>query len=145
MKDIGITIELQKLEPAVRATYSRNRDKRLGHMSLYSFAPGVDPYFRLMLTIVSTAPYAPFPNRENKEQLDALCYAQAREPDQAKRLVILKKIQALISQDPASVKLFGINMIYAMRDRIDYTWVPRASMPAALYDIKIVHPGKPSG
>ncbi len=142
MKDIGITIELQRLEPVVRATYSRTRDKRLGHLSLYSFAPGVDPYYRLMLTIVSDGPYSPFPNRQNQDQLDALCNAQAREPDEEKRLAILKKIQSLISQDPASVKLFGIYMIYAMRDHIDYTWVPRAAGPAGLYDIKIVKPGK---
>ncbi|MCJ7773046.1 MAG: ABC transporter substrate-binding protein [Desulfobacterales bacterium] len=145
MKNIGVTIKLQRLEPIVSATYSRNKDKRLGHMNLYSFAPGVDPYFRLMLTIVSDGPYSPFPNRQNQDQLDKLCYAQAREPDNEKRLAILKNIQTLISQDPASVKLFGIYMIYAMRDHIDYTWVPRASVPAALYDIKIVKPDKTEG
>ena len=138
MRDIGITIKPRRLEPAVRLSYTRNRDKRLGHMSLYSFAPGVDPYFRLMLTIVSDGPYSPFPDRENQDQLDALCYNQAREPDEEKRLALLRKIQSLISLDPASVKLFGIYMIYAMRDHIDYTWVPRAAMPAGLYNIKIV-------
>lgn len=142
MSDIGITIKPQRLEPAVRLSYTRNRDKRLGHMSLYSFAPGVDPYFRLMLTIVSDGPYSPFPDRENQDQLDALCYAQAREPNEEKRLAMLKKIQALISLDPASVKLFGIYMIYAMRDHIDYTWVPRAALPAGLYNIKIVKTDK---
>jgi len=140
MNDIGITIKLQRLDAGVSATYNRNRDKRIGHMSLYSFAPGVDPYYRLMLTVVSTGPYSPFPNRQNKELLDQLCAKQAREPDEKKRLLILKKIQSLISQDPASVNLLGINMIYAMRDHIDYTWTPRASMPIGLYNIKITKP-----
>ncbi len=34
MKDVGVTIKLQKLEAGTQATYSRNRDPREGHMTL---------------------------------------------------------------------------------------------------------------
>jgi peptide/nickel transport system substrate-binding protein len=145
MEEIGVTIKLQKLEPGVMRTYYMNKDKRLGHMFIYSFAPGVDPHFRLMLSIVSTSPYNPFPNRPDQDKIDALCFAQPREVDPKKRLVILKNIQTLLNRDLVGIKLFGINMIYAMRDHIDYTWVPKASILTGIYNIKIVDPLNTTG
>ena len=52
MKDVGVTIKLQKLEAGLQATYARNRDPREGHMSMYAWAGGRDPSTRLLLTLV---------------------------------------------------------------------------------------------
>jgi peptide/nickel transport system substrate-binding protein len=142
MSNIGITVEPKQIESGTRSTWTRTHDKRLGQLMLYSFAPGVDPHYRIMMSIISTGAYTSYTNRPNKKEMDALCMAQSYEPDEAKRLAILRKIQKLISKDPGSVKLFGINMIYATRDRIDYTWVPRSIMPIGLAEIKIRRPGK---
>lgn len=142
MSNIGITVKLQQLESGIRSTWTRTHDKRLGQLMLYSFAPGVDPHFRLMLSIMSNGPYNVYPDRPNKKELDALCMAQSYEPDETKRLAILRKIQGLLIKEPGSLKLFGVNMIYAMSDRIDYTWVPRTIMPCGLAEIKILKPAK---
>jgi peptide/nickel transport system substrate-binding protein len=142
MSNIGITIKLQQLESGIRSTWTRTHDKRLGQLMLYSFAPGVDPHYRLMLSIMSNGAYTAYRNRPNKKEMDALCMAQSYEPDAQKRLAILRKIQKLIIKDPGSIKLFGINMIYATRTRIDYTWVPRTIMPRGLAEIKIMKPDK---
>jgi peptide/nickel transport system substrate-binding protein len=138
LEDVGITIKLQMIEVGTAATYVRKRDKRLGHMFFYTFAGGRDPNTRLLLTLLSDSPFTSYPNRSNKQKFDALIIAQSREMNERKRLAILNRINRMWLDDPGSVILFGLKMVYAMSDRIDYTWVPKTSYLFNLGTIKIV-------
>ncbi len=136
--DVGIKVKLQQLETGTAATYARNRDPRMGPLSLYSFAGGRDPSTRLLLTIVSSSIYCAYTNRPNKEEVDAWCLAQAREPNKEKRSAILKKIHQTWIDDPGSIVLFGLYQIYAMTDRIEYSWLPKEAFLFYLHRIEIV-------
>jgi len=136
--DVGITVKLQQLEAGTAATYSRNKDKRAGPLVLFSWGGGRDPSTRLLLTISSKGGYCSYPDRPNREEMDKWCMAQARETDETKRRAILKKIHDCMIDDPGSIILFGLNMIYAMRDRIEYSWTPNDLYAFNLYTIKIV-------
>ncbi len=138
LQDIGITVKLQKLEEGTAATYTRNRDKRLGALRLYSWGGSRDPSIRLMLSVLSTSPYAAVRNRPRKTEMDMLINAQAHELDRSKRLAILKKIHGIMAYDAVGTYLFGLNMIYAMSDRIDYTWTPKEPFLFNLHTIKVV-------
>jgi peptide/nickel transport system substrate-binding protein len=138
LEDVGIRVKLQMIEVGTAATYVRKRDKRLGHMFFYTFAGGRDPNTRLLLTLLSDSPFTSYPNRQNKQKFDALIMTQSREMNRRKRLAILNKINRIWLDDPGSVILFGLNMVYAMSDRIDYTWVPKTSYLFNLGSIKIV-------
>jgi peptide/nickel transport system substrate-binding protein len=124
MKDVGVTIKLQQLEAGLQATYARNRDPREGHLTMYAWAGGRDPSTRLLLTLPSNSIYNSWKTRKNQKLIDKLSYAQARETDQEKRLAILTKIHEVLREEPSGAILFGLNQIYAMQDRIDYTWLP---------------------
>ena len=92
---------------------------------MYAWAGGRDPSTRLLLTLPSTSIYNSWKTRKNQKLVDKLTYEQARETDQKKRLAILNKIHQQLREEPAGTILFGLNQIYAMQDRIDYTWLPR--------------------
>jgi peptide/nickel transport system substrate-binding protein len=124
MKDVGVTIKLQQLEAGIQATYSRNRDKREGHMTLYRWDGGRDIGTRLMLTIPSTSIYNAWKTRKYKNELNKLCQAQAREMNRRRRLAIIRRITSLLTKEPSGPILFGLNMNYAMRDWMDYNWLP---------------------
>jgi len=138
LRDIGVTVQLQQLEAGVQATYSRNKDRREGHMTLYAWAGGRDPQTRIILTVPSDSSYTSYPGRPSKDILDKLCYAQAKEMDKDKRLAILKKIHAILAKEPSSIPLYGLNQIYAMQTRIDYTWTPKSAFPFNLTRIKMM-------
>lgn len=138
LQDVGITVKLQMIEVGTAATYVRKRDKRLGHMFFYTFAGGRDPNTRLLLTLLSDSPFTSYPDRHNKKKFDDLIMAQSREMNKRRRLAILNKINRIWLEDPGSVILFGLNMVYAMSDRIDYTWVPKTSYLFNLGSIKII-------
>ncbi len=135
LKQIGITIKLQKLEEGTAATYTRTRDKRLGHLRLYLWDGGRDPDIRLKLSIVSTSPYASVTERPRWKEMDAMVEAQARETDEIKRAAILKSIHNILADDAIGCILFGQNMIYGMSDRIDYTWTPNE---AFLFNVQMI-------
>jgi peptide/nickel transport system substrate-binding protein len=138
LKDVGVTVQLQQLEAGVAATYSRNKDRREGHMTLYSWPGGRDPHIRIILTIPSNSSYTAYPGRPSKDILDKLAIQQQRELNPQKRLAVLKKIHAIITKEPSSIPLYGLNQIYATRNRIDYTWTPRSGLPFNLTRVKIV-------
>jgi peptide/nickel transport system substrate-binding protein len=138
MKDVGITIKLQQLEAGLQATYARNRDPREGHLVLYAWAGGRDPSTRLLLTLPSNSIYNSWKTRKNQKLMDKLVYAQARVTNQEKRLAILNQIHQLLRDEPAGAILFGLNQIYAMRDRIDYSWLPMEAYLFYLHRIKVV-------
>jgi len=138
LKDVGITVRLQQLEEGLAATYTRNRDKRLGHLRLYSWPGGRDPSTRLLLSVLSTSPYASYTNRPKKEKVDTLVLAQARETDVEKRKAILKEVHGIMTEDAVGAILFGLKMIYATTDRIEYNWTPDEAYKVNLHTIKIV-------
>jgi len=138
LKDVGINVQLQQLEAGTQATYSRNRDKREGHMTLYTWPGGRDPHIRLVLTVPSASVYTAYPGRPSKDILDKLIIQQQREMNPTKRLAILKNIHTILLKEPNSVPLYGLNQIYAMQNRIDYTWTPRNGYLLHLERIKIV-------
>lgn len=142
LKNVGITVTLQQLESTVQETYARNRDNREGHMTLYAWAGGRDPHMRILLTVPSDSLYTAYPGRPSKEILDKLVIQQQRELNPQKRLAILKKIHAILTKEPSSVPLYGLNLIYAMRSRIDYHWTPKAPLPFNLHHIKMKKPTK---
>ncbi|MBW1849239.1 MAG: ABC transporter substrate-binding protein [Deltaproteobacteria bacterium] len=139
MKDVGVNIKLQQLEAGVQATYSRNRDPKEGHMTLYAWAGGRDPSTRLILTLPSDSIYNNWRTRKNKELIDTLTFAQARETNKKKRLAILSRIHKLLRQEPGGgTILFGLNEIYAMNDRIDYNWLPKSAFLFNTARIKVL-------
>ncbi|MBW2062617.1 MAG: ABC transporter substrate-binding protein [Deltaproteobacteria bacterium] len=138
MKDVGVTIKLQLMDEGVFLTYSRTNDPRLGHIITYSWAGDRDPIWRMMLGVKSDGFYTNYKNRPNKDVIDRLCDAQAIEMNKEKRLAILREIHKLLQEDPSVIPLFGLNMIYAMRDWIDYNWLPKSADIAHLWNIKVV-------
>ena len=138
MKDVGVTIKLQKMEAGTQATYARNRNPKEGHMTLYAWAGGRDPSTRLLLTMPSTSMYNSWKTRKAQKQIDELTYAQARETDREKRLALLNQLHDLLRDEPSAPVLFGLNQIYAMQDRIDYDWQPGDAFVFGVNRIRIV-------
>lgn len=138
LRDVGVSVQLQQLEAGTQATYSRNKDRREGHMTLYAWPGGRDPQTRIILTVPSDSSYTSYPGRPSKDILDKLVQQQAMEMDKEKRLAILKKIHAILTKEPSSIPLYGLNQIYAMRNWIDYTWTPKAAYPFNLTRIKVI-------
>ncbi len=138
LKEIGITTKLQQLEEGTAITYTRNRDKRLGHIRLYGWPGNRDPNIRMLLTLLSTAPYAAVTDRARKVEIDNLILLQAREMDKTKRADMIKEIFKITDFDAVGTVLFGLNMIYAMNERIDYTWTPKEAYFPNLHTIKLV-------
>lgn len=138
LRNIGMNTMLTQLEYGTYLTYARNKDPRAGHMALSAFAVDQDPNTHLMLGMGSNSTYCYYTDRPNQEEMDNLILAQSRETDLEKRLKILKRIHEINNADPGVIPLFGLNAIYAMNRRIDYTWVPGSLYPEALYNTKLV-------
>jgi len=138
LQDIGLTVKLQQLEPGVQATYSRTRDKREGDMTIYTWDGGRDPNNRLMISVISDATYSEWSTRPDKEIVDKLIMQQKSEMDRTKRLALIKKVYTQMRKHPSGISLFGLNMIYAMRDRIDYAYPKSEGFPVDLHRVKIV-------
>ncbi len=138
MKNVGVTIKLQKLEAGVQATYARARDPKEGHLTLYTWSGGRDPSTRLLLTIPSASIYNSWATRKYKDLLDDLTIRQARELDPKKRLALLDELHTTLRKEGGGTILFGLNQIYAMTDRIEYEWPPKEAFLFYLNRIKIV-------
>ncbi len=138
LKNIGINLTLQNLEAGVQATYSREKNPKEGHMTLYAWAGGRDPSTRLLLTVPSDSIYCAYTTRPNQEEVNAMTYAQARETNPVKRKEILRRLHQILREQTTGSILFGLNMIYAMNERIDYNWLPGESFLFYLHRIKIV-------
>jgi len=138
MNNVGVTMKLQQLEAGVQATYSRTRDPKEGHLTLYAWAGGRDPSTRLILTMPSTSIYNAWATRPSQALIDDLVMKQAQETDQTKRLDILNRLHGVLREETGGPVLFGLNQIYAHRDRIEYTWLPRESFLFNLERIRIV-------
>ncbi len=135
---VGITVKLQQMEAGVQATYTRSKDPREGHMTLYAWGGGRDPDMRLQMSIVSTSDYSVWTNRPTKKELDALIMKQSEEMDKDKRYKMLQQIHKYIREPSTGSILLGVNMIYAHSDRIDYNWQPHGEYVYDLHLIKMV-------
>ncbi len=138
LRELGVTLELKQLEYGVKATYARNKDPREGHFTLYQWDGGRDPSIRLKMTLPRDSSYSSYTSRPRQQEVDELTYAQGREMNVEKRKAILKKLHGILRQDSSGAILFGLNMIYAMNNRIEYTWVPKMAGLNYLHHIKIV-------
>ena len=138
MKNVGVTIKLQQLEFGTYMTYAMKRDKRLGHVDIFTWPGTIDPNWRMILGFRSTGFYTPYMNRPNKKLMDQLVDQQTVLINETERLAVLKKIHDLDQKDPATVPLFGLMMIYAMRKDIDYTYMTLRDYFDHLYTVKIV-------
>lgn len=138
MKAIGVNAQIRQLEAGTEATYTRNRDPKIGAYVLYSWAGGRDPSTRLMLTLKSTSPYASYINRPRQKELNEAVDAQAGELDVKKRLKLLRKIHDLILEDGDGIILYGLNMIYATSDRVDFSWTPEEAILLNLDTVKLL-------
>jgi peptide/nickel transport system substrate-binding protein len=138
LQKVGITIKLQQLEEGTAVTYTRNRDKRLGHMRLYEWPGTRDPDLRLRMSSLSTSAYATVTNRPRREEYDKLIIAQSREMDKTKRVDLIRQIHNIMNYDAIACVLYGQSMIYGMSDRIDYTWTPKEAYFPHLQRIKIL-------
>jgi len=136
--DVGVTVKLQEIEYGTFMTYIRNRDKRVGHMAMYTWAGTRDPHMRLILTQPSDSIYSTYPDRPSQGMIDKLIAEQSQETNETKRLTILKKLHKILNKEPSSISLFGLNQIYAMGNRIDFTWSTGPGYISHLYQIKIV-------
>jgi ABC-type transport system substrate-binding protein len=138
LQDIGVTVKPYKLDAKVFMAYARSKDKRQGHLSTYILGGSREPSTRLLVTLLSDAPYNSYSSRPRQKEMDALVYAQAKEMNQKKRLAILKKLHRILRDDYTYIPLFGLNIIYAMSTSIDYTWTQGVSNFALLGSIKIL-------
>ena len=108
-------------------------------MTIYAWAGGRDPSTRLILTLPSDSIYNNWRTRKNKDLIDQLTFAQAREITKKKRLAILSRIHKLLREEPGGgCILFGLNEIYAMNERIDYNWLPKGAYSYNTPRIKIL-------
>jgi len=71
--------------------------------------------------------------------MDKWCVDQAHELDEEKRRAILQQIHEVMIDDPGSTLLFGLNMIYAMNDRIEYSWTPNEAFLFNVYTMRVVN------
>jgi len=126
LKEVGIIVKLQQLEPGTQATYTRKRDPRIGHMNLYNWDGG---------RVMSDSVYSSWSTRKNKDIIDKLVLQQARELNEKKRLALLKKIYDFLIEEPGGPVLFGLNQIYAINKRIDYTWTAQDNNPYNLHRV----------
>ena len=63
-------------------------------------------------------------------------FAQAHEMDPQKRLALLGELHQLLHKDYGGIAMFGLNQVYAMRNRIDYAWIPGEAFPFFLERIR---------
>lgn len=138
LQNVGIKIKLHQIEWGTYVTYLRSNNKNAGHMSITAKRWDVDPDVKLKFVWKSDGFACMYTDRPNQAEFDRLILAQSKELDHQKRVDILKKIYRLDFDDPAYVPLFGLQMIYGMNKRIDYTWNDGSDEIAKLYNIRIL-------
>jgi peptide/nickel transport system substrate-binding protein len=135
MEKVGVTIQLREMEVGTYLSLVRKKSKDLGPMTATAWFGSEDPDDRLLMGVRSNGVYTQVPV---KKEIDQLIDEQHLTLDEKKRYGIINKIYQMLHEDPPFVPLFGAPMIYAMNDRIDYTWVNRVNRLYNLWEIKIV-------
>ncbi|MFH1488587.1 MAG: ABC transporter substrate-binding protein [Pseudomonadota bacterium] len=133
-KEVGITFEFRMLEGVMFNTLIRKADPRL--MMGGTVWPGsTDPTGRLKLGVLSGSLFTVF---AGNKKLDPLIVEQEKIFDKEKRYLVLNDIYRLMHEDPPYIPLFGLKLIYAMTDRIEYTWVNNSNRLLNLHEIKVL-------
>jgi len=136
MKEVGVKIKLVHLEAGALISQWRSKDKKgIGIGSLIFWAGHVDPDGRLFGGVRSTAPWNFWKGRPD---IDHLVDAQRQEMNLEKREAIIKKMHQKLHSDPLVTGLVGLKAIYAMRDRVEYTWPAKDPFARDLFRVKIV-------
>jgi ABC-type transport system substrate-binding protein len=137
LKEVGIEVHLQQLEAGTLITYLKQKDKRAGHLSLAANRWPIDPDTILKLAMKSDGFICSYVDRPHQKEFDTLIETQSAEMDFQKRQELLKEIGRMDFDDPAHAPLFGLNMIYAMGNGIDYTWNEGSLELTKLYSITV--------
>jgi peptide/nickel transport system substrate-binding protein len=134
LKEVGVTIKLVKMEPVMASTMIRKKDPKI--MMWGSVWPGrQNPSMRLGLGVKKGAMYSLYYGRDD---VDQLIVEQEGTFDGKKRAQLINKIHRILKDDPAYIPLFGLNMLYATTDRIEYNWVKNYNRLVNLEEIKIL-------
>jgi peptide/nickel transport system substrate-binding protein len=140
LKKVGITVELQKMERATYLKLATRKDPKIGELPMVNWSGGKSPTSRLFLGLMTKGKEGPagmYTNWKGREQIDKLIMFQSVQINEQKRIAVLRKIAGMTYQDPAYAALFGLPMIYALSDRVDYDWPENVSgQPFNLYTIK---------
>jgi peptide/nickel transport system substrate-binding protein len=134
MKDLGVSAELRQMEVGAYVSLARKKSKDLGAMSTTAWFGSQDPDVRLRMGVKSNGVYTQVPGRKD---LDQLVDEQHVMIDEKKRYEIVNKIYQIMYEDPPYVPLFGTPMIYAITNKIEYTWVNKVNRLFNLWEIKI--------
>ena len=86
----------------------------------------------------SSSIYNAWKTRKKQKLIDKLTYQQAQETDAEKRLALINQLHEILREEPSAPILFGLNQIYAHRDRIEYSWLPMEAYLFTLNRIKVV-------
>jgi len=140
LKKGGITVKLQMMEVGTFSGLLAKKDPKAGELPVIVWPGGKSPTQRLFLGLMTKGKkgakgmYSPWKGRK---QIDKLIMASGVQINEKKRIGILRKIARMTHQDPAFAVLFGLPMIFAMSDRIDFEWPANMSgYPYNLHTIK---------
>jgi peptide/nickel transport system substrate-binding protein len=140
LKKVGITVKLQKMERATYMKLAARKDSKIGELPVINWSGGKSPTSRLFLGLMTKGKKGAagmYTNWKGRKQIDKLILFQSVQINEKKRVGVLRKIAGMTHQDPAYAALFGLPMIYALSDRVDYDWPENVSgQPFNLYTIK---------
>lgn len=141
LKNVGITVKVQKVERATYMKLGLKRDPLFGELPFIVWPGGKSPTSRLFMGLLTKGKGAAglWSLWKGRPAIDKLIMAQSVQIDEAKRIKMLRKIAAMTHDDPSGVALFGMEQIYALSNRIDFEWAPNiAGYPRNLWDIKML-------
>jgi len=135
MQKVGVQIKLNQMEAGAFVSRLAKKGEGLGHLYALNWHGQMDPSGRFTAGVKKGGFYSPWSSRED---LDKLIDEQRVTMDLEKRKVVMRKIYRIVHEDPPVAGLFGLELIYAMRDRIDYTWCHKIERFRNLCTIKVV-------
>ena len=134
LTDIGLTIDLQQIELGAARTRALKQKEKL-IMSLIPWPGRRDPNFRIKLVLIKGAIYSVYHGRDD---LTELVTKQEFIHDPVERIRVLKKINRIYHTDPGFAALIGLDLVYGLSDRIDYTWTPKHDRLLNLFGLKML-------
>lgn len=134
LRAVGINATIQNMEAGAFNALAVKKSEQL--MAGNTAWPGRrDPSNRLALGVRTGGMFTVF---SGNPVFDELISEQEKIFDEKERVKVLKKLNRKMFEDPGYLSLFGLEMIYALRDRVDYTWVKGYNRFVNLDEIKIV-------
>ena len=141
LKKVGITVKLQNMERGTFMKLGVKKDPKIGQLPIIVWPGGKSPSSRLLMGLMTKGKGAAgmWSLWKGRPAIDKLIKAQSVQTNEEKRIGMLRKIAAITHDDPAHAALFGMELIYALSDRIDYEWPPNiAAYPRNFWDIKML-------